>query len=141
MKKHLFTATVLLCIPLFIHAQADKLLGTWYTEKGTSTVDIMKGNDGTYYGKISWLEEPLENGKPKVDDENPDPKLAKRPIMGLPLVNGFSYDNKKKQWKNQRDHRQPVQVFPPWRGILSRIQEFECDVPIRKQEPSALPEL
>ena len=98
MKKHLFTATFLLIIPLFLYAQADKMLGTWYTEKGTSTVDILKGTDGKYYGKISWLEEPLENGKPKVDDENPDPKLAKRPIMGLPLVNGFSYDKKKKQW-------------------------------------------
>ena len=98
MKKHLFAAIVILFVPLFLYAQADKIVGTWLTEKGTSTVDIYKGSDGKYHGKISWLEEPNENGKPKVDDENPDPKLAKRPIMGLLLVKNFKYSSKKKRW-------------------------------------------
>lgn len=98
MKKHLFTLFAILFIPLFLSAQADKIVGTWYTEKGTSTVDIYKKSDGNYYGKISWLEEPNENGKPKVDSENSNPKLAQRPIMGLPIVNGFKYSSKKKQW-------------------------------------------
>ena len=82
----------------FLYAQADKILGTWITEKGTSSVEIYKGSDGKYHGKINWLEEPNENGKPKVDDENPDPKLANRPIMGLPLVKNFKYSSKKKRW-------------------------------------------
>jgi len=98
MKKYLLTAVTLLFVPLFLYAQSDKIIGTWVTEKGTSAVDIYKGTDGKYYGKISWLDEPLENGKPKVDDENSDPVLAKRPIMGLPLLNGFTFDSKKKQW-------------------------------------------
>jgi len=98
MKKHLFTAIVILFVPLFLYAQAEKIVGTWVTAKGTSAVDITKASDGKYYGKISWLDEPNENGKPKVDEENSDPKLAKRPIMGLPLVNGFKYNSKKKQW-------------------------------------------
>ena len=98
MKKYLFTAFVLLFVPLFLYAQADKILGTWITEKGTSSVEIYKGSDGKYHGKINWLEEPNENGKPKVDDENPDPKLANRPIMGLPLVKNFKYSSKKKRW-------------------------------------------
>lgn len=98
MKKSLFTLVILLFVPLFLYGQADKIVGTWYTEKGTSAVDVYKGTDGKYYGKISWLEEPLENGKPKVDDENSDPQLAKRPIMGLPIVNGFLYNSGKKQW-------------------------------------------
>ena len=34
----------------------------------------VKGTDGKYYGNIVWLKEPLKNGKPKVDDKNPDPK-------------------------------------------------------------------
>jgi uncharacterized protein (DUF2147 family) len=98
MKKHLLTAIAILFLPLFLYAQSDKILGTWVTEKGTSAVDIYKGTDGKYNGKISWLEEPLENGKPKVDDENSDPQLAKRPIMGLQILKGFSYDSKRKQW-------------------------------------------
>jgi uncharacterized protein (DUF2147 family) len=97
MKKYLLTVIAILFVPLFLHAQADKIMGTWITEEGTSAVDITKSG-GTYIGKISWLEEPNENGKPKVDDENPDPELAKRPIMGLPLVMDFVYDSKKERW-------------------------------------------
>ncbi len=100
MKKHLLSVGILLAVPLFLCAQADRIAGTWYTEEGTSTVDIYKGSDGKYHGKISWLDEPDEDGKPKMDKENPDPKLKKRKIMGLPLLKGFKYDSKEKQWVN-----------------------------------------
>lgn len=83
-----------------LSAQADKIVGFWLTEKGTSQVEIYKGSDGKYYGKISWLEEPNEDGKPKVDSENPDPELQSRPILGLPLLQGFEYDKKETEWKN-----------------------------------------
>ena len=98
MKKLFFTLIAILFVPLFLHAQADKIEGTWITEKGTSAVDITNSG-GKYAGKISWLEEPNENGKPKVDDENPDPQLAKRPIMGLAIVKNFDYDSRKKKWE------------------------------------------
>ena len=98
MKKYLFTAIIFLVIPLFLNAQANKIEGVWYTEKGTSTVEMYKASDGKYQGKINWLEEPNENGKPKVDEENDDPKLAKRPIMGLVIVKNFVYDSKKERW-------------------------------------------
>lgn len=98
MKKYLFTALALLFVPLFLYAQANRIEGTWITEKGTSSVEVKKATDGTFGGKINWLEEPNEDGKPKVDKENDDPQLAKRPIMGLPLLTGFKYDSKKDQW-------------------------------------------
>ncbi len=98
MKKHLLIAFALLFISLLSHAQADKILGTWITEKGTSSVEIYKGSNGRYFGKINWLDEPNENGKPKLDTENSNPKLATRPIMGLQLVKNFKYSSKKKRW-------------------------------------------
>ena len=98
MKKYLFTAFALLFIPLFLYAQADKIEGTWYNDDKTSTIEIKKGSNGTYAGKITWLDEPNENGKPKVDDDNPDPKLQNRPIMGLTIVKNFKYNSKKKRW-------------------------------------------
>lgn len=98
MKKYLITAITMLFVPLFIHAQANKIVGTWITEKGTSSVEVTKTSDGTYAGKINWLEEPNEDGKPKVDKENDDPVLAKRPIMGLSLLTGFKYDSDKDRW-------------------------------------------
>ena len=102
MKKYLFTAIVILFVPLFLHAQASKIEGTWYNDDKTSTIDIKKGSDGKYQGKISWLDEPNENGKPKVDDENPDPKLQNRPLLGLTIVKNFNYDSKKKRWVDGR---------------------------------------
>jgi uncharacterized protein (DUF2147 family) len=102
MNKKFFVSMVALLIPLFLYAQADRILGTWITEKGTSSVEIYKDSNGKFHGKINWLEEPNENGKPKVDDENPNPKLRSRPIMGLPLVRNFQYSTKKKQWVNGR---------------------------------------
>ena len=99
MKKYLFTAITMLFIPLFLHAQANKIEGTWFNDDKTSTIEITKGADGKYMGKINWLDEPNENGKPKVDDENSDPELAKRPIMGLAIVKNFEYDSKKEKWE------------------------------------------
>lgn len=98
MKKHFLLITSILFLPLFLYGQSNRIVGIWLTEEGTSQVEIYKGSDGKYHGKIVWLDEPYENGKPKIDDENPDPKLAKRPIMGLSLVKNFKYSSKKKQW-------------------------------------------
>ena len=100
MKKLFFFLAFLLLSSAYLSAQADKVLGFWLTEKGTSQVEIYKGTDGKYYGKVSWLDEPNEDGKPKVDDENSDPELQKRPILGLPLLQGFEYDKKDAEWKN-----------------------------------------
>lgn len=98
MKKYLFSAILILFVPLFLQAQASKIEGVWYNDEKTSTIEIKKGSDGKYHGKINWLDEPNENGKPKVDDENSDPELAKRPIMGLAIVKNFKYDSKKERW-------------------------------------------
>lgn len=98
MKKLLFAAFAMLFIPLFLQAQASRIEGTWYNDEKTSTIEITKDSKGKYVGKITWLDEPNENGKPKVDKENPDPKLAKRPLMGLAIVKNFVYDSKNKEY-------------------------------------------
>src|SRR6056297_4224727 len=101
MKKVLFTLTVLLLAPFVVKAQADRITGVWFTEEGTSTVEIVKHTNGKYIGAINWLEEPLdENGKPKVDSENPDPKKKDDPIIGLRILKSFEYDASNKRWEN-----------------------------------------
>jgi uncharacterized protein (DUF2147 family) len=102
MKKHLFTVIAALFVPMLLAAQSSRIEGTWYNDDKTSTIEIKKGSDGKYIGKITWLDEPNENGKPKVDDENPDPKLQNRPIMGLTIVKNFIYDSGKKRWVDGR---------------------------------------
>ncbi len=76
---------------------ADNVLGKWYTGNKETIIEIYKEGN-TFAGKISWLKDPYENGKPKVDDKNPNVKLQNRPVMGLKLLWGFSYDGKDKEW-------------------------------------------
>ncbi|MDD2560114.1 MAG: DUF2147 domain-containing protein [Bacteroidales bacterium] len=83
--------------------KADKILGfyTTYnddTGEESSQVQIFKAADGKYYGKIVWLKEPNENGKPKVDDQNPDKALQNKPLIGLELLKAFTYDPKSQEW-------------------------------------------
>lgn len=75
----------------FGQSQADQIVGDWLTTNGRSKVQIYK-SDNKYFGKIIWLKEPTENGKPKLDKNNPDAKKKSLPLIGLNLLRGFSYD-------------------------------------------------
>ena len=100
MKKLLLFLAVMITGSSLIFAQADKVIGFWLTEKGTSQVEIYKAEDGKYFGRISWLEELNENGKPKVDEENSDDALKSRPILGLNILEGFDYNQEDQEWEN-----------------------------------------
>ena len=86
-------------------SKADKILGYYLTyddETGAekSQVQIYKDASGKYFGKIVWLKEPNKNGKPKVDDKNPDAKLANRAILGLEMLKGFKFNEKDNEWND-----------------------------------------
>jgi uncharacterized protein (DUF2147 family) len=107
MKKHLalLVATTIIMLAAgapVLAADADDLLGRWLTpesEDGRVHVEFTK-TGGKYSGAIVWLEKPTYPdddeegmaGQPKVDRENPDPKLRKRPIIGLAIAEGFTFD-------------------------------------------------
>ncbi|PIQ24492.1 DUF2147 domain-containing protein [bacterium (Candidatus Blackallbacteria) CG17_big_fil_post_rev_8_21_14_2_50_48_46] len=71
---------------------ADDILGVWVTVNGKSHVEISKAN-GHYAGKIIWLKEPLRNGKPKMDDKNPEASLRSKALIGLMILQGFVFKN------------------------------------------------
>jgi len=98
MKKLILFLALMITGSSFLFSQADKILGFWLTEKRTSQVEIYKAADGKYFGRISWLEELNEDGKPKMDKENPDEALKSRPILGLNLLKEFVYNVKSKEW-------------------------------------------
>jgi len=92
-------ASCLLLVSAFASAadDADSVLGTWVTADGKAHVQVVKHGD-VYDGSIVWLQEPdypaddkTTAGKPKVDRENPDQSLKSRPVLGLPLIQGFKY--------------------------------------------------
>ncbi|WP_394991348.1 DUF2147 domain-containing protein [Emticicia sp.] len=92
MKKLTFIFA-LLFIAKFTFAQ-DITQGTWYNAEKTSKIQFYK-QENKLFGKIVWLKEPLENGKPKVDKLNSDSKLKTRPIMGLVFLTNFTADGAK----------------------------------------------
>jgi uncharacterized protein (DUF2147 family) len=84
-------------------SKADKIVGYYLTyddetKAEKSQVQIFKSTNGKYYGKIVWLKEPLKDGKPKVDDKNPDVKLQKRAIIGLEMLKGFKFNESDNEW-------------------------------------------
>ncbi len=75
----------------FTFAQ-DKIEGLWYNEEKSGKIQVYKAKDNKFYGKITWLKEPLTNGKPKTDQKNPDAKKRSQPIIGLVVLKGFEKD-------------------------------------------------
>jgi len=49
-----------------------------------------------FCGKIVWLKEPMENGTPRMDINNPDPNLRSRPLMDLVIIKGLVPSGKNK---------------------------------------------
>jgi uncharacterized protein (DUF2147 family) len=64
--------------------------GVWLTEAGDAKVRVSKCGQALC-GTIIWLKEPIDSvtGRPQVDDKNPDPALARRPIIGLSLFHSM----------------------------------------------------
>jgi uncharacterized protein (DUF2147 family) len=69
---------------------AGEPTGIWLTQAGDAKVKVNKCGSGIC-GVIVWLKDPINaaTGKPEVDDKNPNPALAKRPMLGLPLFSGM----------------------------------------------------
>jgi hypothetical protein len=64
--------------------------GVWLTQAGDAKVRVSKCGGGVC-GAVVWLKEPINpaTGKAQIDDKNPNPALAKRPVIGLPLFTGM----------------------------------------------------
>lgn len=69
----------------------DAILGRWLTGTGNAAVTIYK-ESGKYFGKITWLKKPTsEDGKPKLDKNNPDEKKRSIPLIGLNILKEFVF--------------------------------------------------
>jgi uncharacterized protein (DUF2147 family) len=83
------------------HAQSADASGTWLTQAGDARVKISKCSGGIC-GVIVWLKQPYDTatGQPATDSKNPNPALAKRPMIGLPLFSGMQPSGPNK-WSGQ----------------------------------------
>ena len=81
---------VLLAAPSARAEVAGDPAGIWLTQAGDARVRVSKCGRGIC-GVVVGLKTPIDpaTGKPQVDDKNPNPALARRPIVGLPLFSGM----------------------------------------------------
>jgi len=92
MKKIVFLFT----LALFSFGTSDQSItdGTWFNEERDGRIQFyMQG--AKLYGKITWLQKPEENGKPRLDVNNPKAAEAKKPLLGLVFLKGFEKDGDK----------------------------------------------
>lgn len=87
-SKALFSLIILMGTAYVASAQKDLICKIWYNQEKTSKLEVYQtGNN--FEAKIIWLNEPLENGKPKMDKENPDEKLRNTPIVNLVIMHNI----------------------------------------------------
>jgi uncharacterized protein (DUF2147 family) len=87
-------------ISFFAHSQnkADDIIGTWLTGgKEPAKVQVYKSGE-KFCGKIIWLKNSTENGKQRMDGNNPDKAKQSNPIIGLVMLTGFKFDGDD-EWK------------------------------------------
>lgn len=96
---------------------ADAILGVWANGSNKGHIQLYK-QDGKYYGKIIWLKQPFdENGKPKVDKKNPDPKNRSKRLMGLVMLRDFKYEDG--EWVGGK-------IYNPGDG-----KEYKCNMKLK----------
>jgi uncharacterized protein (DUF2147 family) len=109
----------------------DAIVGQWLNAKKTAHIEIAKGADGKYLGKLVWLKEPTYPsddkkgmaGKTKVDRENPDPARRSQPLIDLMILRDFQFV-KDNQWEGGR-------IYDPENG-----KDYKCKM--RLNSPDTL---
>jgi uncharacterized protein (DUF2147 family) len=91
MKKYFFTVALAL-LSFYAFAQnANDIVGIWMTEEKDAKIQIYERND-EYFGKLIWGKNMYdEQGNSKLDVNNPDEQLQKRPLENLILLSDFEF--------------------------------------------------
>jgi uncharacterized protein (DUF2147 family) len=101
----------------FASAQDQGVLGLWTTDKGKGRVEIVKcaAPKQGLCGTIVWISEPNDKqGKPQTDKANKNASLRSRPIIGLPILEG---------WKEAGANKWKGSVYDPEDGT-----DYDVDI-------------
>ncbi|RZS98084.1 DUF2147 domain-containing protein [Cecembia calidifontis] len=77
--------------------KATSIIGKWYNTEKDAIIEIFEER-GKFFGRVVWLKEPLENGRPVLDSNNADRTKRNNPIIGLKLLENFEF--KAGIWEN-----------------------------------------
>lgn len=106
-------------------SESDQILGIWLTGSKKAKVEVYKC-DGKYCGKIVWLREPTyEDGSPKRDKKNPDPKKQSRLIQDMNILTNFEYDEDL-EWEDG-------EIYDPENG-----KTYSCEIWMEEKDKTKL---
>lgn len=91
---------LLLCtLVSFLGNGQDEILGTWLNEEKDGKIFVYKQAD-EYFGRVTWIEHDTNDDgtSPRLDSENPDSKLAEKPIVGLIILENLEWDDDDNEW-------------------------------------------
>jgi len=95
----LASAAILIASPAFAgEASGKDVFGVWQVQSGNAHVEIKDCSDSTPCGSIVHINAP--NPMSILDDANPEPEMAKKPLIGAPMLWGFK--EKKSKWSGGR---------------------------------------
>ncbi len=102
MKKLL----ILFLFGLWLHAatarDSKSITGIWWNDEKTSKIEVIE-KDGHFFGTIVYMiPEKYENGKPPLDDDNPDEALRNRSVLGLQILGDLKFNSNKNEWQGGR---------------------------------------
>jgi uncharacterized protein (DUF2147 family) len=98
----------------------EHLTGTWQSSDGDGRIEFYR-QDGKFSGKLVWASIPDAR-----DENNPDPQLRNRKVVGMELFSGFEWNAKDQEWQNG-------QVYDPKSG-----KTYDSVLWIDKNEPDKL---
>lgn len=87
MKKYFLTA--ILAVSSLTISLAQSVIGKWKLDDGSAIVEVYQQGD-EFNGRIVWLEKPTNpDGTPTNDNNNPNPNLRSRKLIGLNMLSGL----------------------------------------------------
>ena len=101
-------------------AHAASPIGTWITEGGEAKVRIVRCGDAIC-GNIVALREPRDpaTSRPKTDENNRDPRLRSRPLIGVEIAVHMRPNGRPGQWKGQVYNPEDGGFYPAVLMMLS----------------------
>jgi uncharacterized protein (DUF2147 family) len=89
-------AAAALSLGVAAQAQQSPLYGPWLSENRRGVIEIYPCGEKVC-GKLVWLIQPLVNGQPVLDDQNPKPELRSRQRCNLVMLGDF-HQSEPQRW-------------------------------------------
>jgi uncharacterized protein (DUF2147 family) len=103
-------------------AAASDPVGLWLTEGNEAHIRITRCGEGALCGSIAALGEPTDprTGRLKTDENNRDPRLRHRPLIGVPIILGMQPADGEGRWRGHVYNPDDGGYYPATLTLLDR---------------------